>query len=622
MPSLRRLVPAVLAAAAALMLAACAAPPPREGLSLAIAHLNDHHAHLAPHAGVVLRLDGTPTRVELGGMARLATLFRAEAQATPNLLRLHAGDALTGTLYHTLYRGEADARLLQTLCLDAFALGNHEFDDGDAVLRGFLDRLREGGGCAGGPPVPALAANVEPAPGTPLAPDAGGPVLRPHVVKVIDGVPVGIVGIVVSGKTANASRPLPSTRFLDEVTTAQRSIDALRAQGVRHIVLLTHQGLAADRAMAAALTGVDVIIGGDSHTLMGDFDAVGLRAAAPYPVQARNRDGEPVCIGHAWEYAKVYARMDVRFDAQGRVARCGGQASLVIGDDLRRDGADGRPAPVDAATREALRAWVAATPAVRMVAPDPEATRRLSGYAARIDAEKARPVGTAAQALCLVRVPGETTPRSGGVPGCEEAGRLARGSDVAQVVAEAFLAASRRADVALQNAGGVRTPVPAGPVTMGTAFGVLPFTNLLVEMELTGAELLAVLEDGVANHLDARQSDGSHPYAAGLRWDLDLRQPRGSRFSGVEVRDRADGAWRALEPTRRYRLVTNDFIAAGKDGYATLGRLAAEGRAEPTYLLYTQTFADHLAAAGTVRRPDASQVSHRRVILADGTVLR
>ena len=70
---------------------------------------------------------------------------------------------------------------------------------------------------------------------------------------------------------------------------------------------------------------------------------------------------------------------------------------------------------------------------------------------------------------------------------------------MAQVVAEAFLRGSRRADFALQNAGGVRVPVPAGTLSMNTAFTVLPYTNVLVELDLTGAEVLAALEDGVAS---------------------------------------------------------------------------------------------------------------------------
>ena len=157
---------------------------------------------------------------------------------------------------------------------------------------------------------------------------------------------------------------------------------------------------------------------------------------------------------------------------------------------------------------------------------------------------------------------------------------------------------------------------------METAFRVLPFANTLVEIELTGAELLQALEDGVANHLDLGRSDGSHPFAAGLRWRLDLRAPRGQRFQQVEVLDKASGRWRPLEPARRYVLVTHDYLAAGRDGYDTLARLSAEGRALNTYLLYTQTFVDHVRARHTLQRADPESVSHQAVTPRDGRRLR
>jgi 5'-nucleotidase len=586
-------------------------------LTLHIAHVNDHHSQLEPIPAAELLLDGIPTQVELGGFARLTTLFRQAQAAQPNLLKLHAGDAITGSLYYTFFKGEADARMMNTVCFDAFALGNHEFDDGDGVLRGFLDHLH-----AGDCKTPVLAANVVAAPGTPLSPK-GTPIHQPYTVKTLDGVPVGIIGIDIAGKTVNSSRPLATTQFLDETRTAQQTIDTLKARGVRHIVLLTHQGYEADRAMAAALTDVDVVIGGDSHTLLGDFRAQGLPSSGPYPTVVKNRDGDPVCIGHAWEYSKAFGRMSVEFDPRGAVVRCSGQASLVIGDQFKRKNAAGAFVPVEATTATALRTRLADVPQVRVTVPDAAAVQVLSGFSSQVAAQKQRLIGTATESLCLVRVPGETTNRSGALAGCAAANTLARGSDAAQVVAEAFLLASPRAEMALQNAGGVRTGIAAGPLSMNTAFTVLPFTNVLVELSLTGAQVVAALEDAVANHLDQRQSDGSHPYAAGLRWALDLRQPKGQRFSTVEVKDRTTGRWTAIDPARTYVLVTNDFIAAGKDGYATLGAVTAAGQALNTYRLYTQTFVDHLQRLGAVGlgRVPASEVSHQRVTTAAGAVL-
>ncbi|GAB4206958.1 MAG: NAD nucleotidase [Tibeticola sp.] len=617
----RRIAPAL----AAVLIAGCAAAPPREApqaggrdFTLHIAHINDHHSQLDGFTDFELLVDGVPTRVTLGGMARQAAAFKALAAKEPALLKLHAGDALTGTLYYTFFQGDADAALMNTLCVDAFIPGNHEFDDGDAVLARLLGALATGP-C---PQPPALlSANIVPAAGTPLQP-AAAPLLAPWAVRRVGGVDVGLVGVTVAGKTKVSSRPLASTRFLEEASAAQAAIDALRARGVRHIVLMTHIGYAADQALAARLHGVDVIIGGDSHTLLGDFRALGLDAAGPYPTRARNADGEPVCIGQAWEYGKVFAHMQVRFDDAGRVRACGGQADLLIGGPVQQRDAAGHWQTLTGAAAEALQARLAAQPGLRWQAPDPAAAQVLARYAGQVDALKAQVIGRAVEPLCLVRVPGEPSNASAGVSGCETANQFARGSAVAQAVAEAFLAASRRADVALQNAGGVRTPVAAGPLTMETAFRVLPFANTLVEIELSGAELLQALEDGVANHLDLGRSDGSHPYAAGLRWRLDLRAPRGQRLQQVEVLDKASGRWQPLDPERRYVLVTHDYLAAGRDGYDTLARLSAEGRALNTYLLYTQTFVEALRRSGTVARSPVERVSHQAVTTREGRTLR
>lgn len=622
MPSKPRSMSAVLSILALALLAACGgdgsasgdAAPSFAPIEVHIAHINDHHSQLEGFPATTLTLDGIATRVTLGGFARLTSVFEG-LKGTPNLLKVHAGDAVTGTLYYTFYQGEADARMMNTICFDAFALGNHEFDDGDAATARFLDALWTPA-CQ----TPILAANVQPAIGTPLAPSSATDYIRPYVIREFQGVEVALIGIDIAGKTTNSSRPLASTVFADEVTTAQAVIDSLKSRGLRHFVLVTHQGYANDLAMAAALTDVDVIIGGDSHTLLGDFSAQGLNSSGPYPTVATNADGKTVCIGQAWEYAKAVGLMSVRFDTEGAVASCGGQASLVIGDDFARQ-QDGSWVALDGAARDALKAKLAADPALKVTVPDPGAAALLSSYTSQVEAEKAKSIGTATEALCLVRVPGESTNRSAGVAGCESANTLARGSDAAQAVAQAFLAGSRRADIALQNAGGVRIPIAAGTVTMNTAFTLLPFSNVIVELEMTGAEVVAALEDAVANHLDAGQSTGSHPYAAGLRWNLDMSQVRGQRFAAVQVRNRTTGAWGAIDPAATYVVATNDFIAEGRDGYTTLGNVFASGRVVNTYLLYTQTFADWVRAEGSIGRPASGEYAHQNVVTASGQTL-
>ncbi|HPT51618.1 MAG TPA: 5'-nucleotidase C-terminal domain-containing protein [Accumulibacter sp.] len=611
----------LLLACLTLTLGACqSAPPPASdnGLEINIAHINDHHSHLDAQTDFELIIDGRPTRVEAAGFPRLTSLFKTHA-TRPNLLKLHAGDAMTGTLYHTLYQGEADAALMNTVCFDAFELGNHEFDESDTGLRRFLDHLRVGP-CR----TTVLAANVAPASGSPLAPSTGDDYLRPYLLKQVGGVAIGILGLETRDKTRNSSRPLPETRIDDEADTAQRYIDQLRAQGVRHIVLLTHQGYAADIAIAAKLSEVDVIVGGDSHTLLGDFSMIGIGGAGPYPTTVRNRDGDPVCIVQAWEYGKAFGLLNVRFDDQGRVVACRGEVTLPIGDDFRQQDASGAYVAVDSEKRKRIAENLEQRPNahhVRVVPPDPQAQAELTRFSARLADMKKRRIGVASEPLCLVRVPGEATNRSAGLAGCETANTLARGSDIAQAVADAYRQASKQADIALQNAGGIRAAIPQGEVSFDTAYTVLPFSNVLYELRLSGQQIVEVLEEAVANHLDRGSSDGSHPYAAGLRWRLDMSQPRGHRFTRLEVRRKANDTWQTLRPEDIYTVVTSDFLAQGGDGYHTLARLHATGASVNTYLNYTQTFVDYLLASGTVTRPVASDYSHQGVIDRRGNKL-
>lgn len=610
----RRTMIAVAVASVFLGLAACGGTdtPSYKPVEIHIAHINDHHANLEPIGNFQLKLDGIDTKVDIGGFARQTALFKAAVASQPTVLKLHAGDALTGTLYYTFFKGEADAALMNTVCFDAFTLGNHEFDDGDATAAAFIDRLNAGG-CP--TPTPVVSNNIVPQIGTPLRPTADKPYFQAYTIRKVDGVNVAIVGVATDQKTRQSSRPLDSTQFLDAASATQATIDTLRARGVRHIVLLSHLGYDKDKAIAAQLTDVDVIIGGDSHTLLGDFAALGLTSAGAYPTILKNKDGDTVCIGQAWEYAKAFGLMNVAFNERGAVTACGGQASLVLGDNYQRLGADGKTWTALAdADRAALTAKLATQPTVKVTTPDASATQVLDTYKGKVSQAKAQVIGSATADLCLVRVPGDTADnRPGGIAACQSANILARGSDISQVVAEAFLFQAKRADFALQNGGGVRMSVPAGSISMNTAFALLPFNNVIVELTLTGAQVIATLEDGISVVVDGG-STGPYPYAAGLRWDVDMSLPKGQRLSHVQVRDKATGTWADIDPARSYILATNDFVANGGDGYSTLAQLYKAGQYVNTYLLYTQSFVDYVTSRSSIGRPARSDYANQHVV--------
>ncbi len=605
--------------ASALLLGGCQAPPLRPAepapFELRILHVNDHHSRVAPDTGRELVLGGEKTQASFGGFPRLATAMRELAAGASNVLRLHAGDAITGDLYFTLFGGEADADLMNQVCFDAFAVGNHEFDAGDAGLKRFLDYLsKRTWDCR----TPALGANVAPEVGaSPLARFSARDYLLPHVVLERGGRRIGIVGIDVAQKTMRSSNPDAGTRFLDEAAIAQAQVDLLTAQGVDIIVLLTHVGYRSDLDLARTLTGVDLIVGGDSHTLLGeDFRALGLAPEGPYPTRVRNPEGEMVCVAHAWQYTWLVGVLDASFDGSGRVTDCGGRPVLLVGEDLRRDGA-----PLEGGARESAEAALAASPVVGRFAPDPAAQRVLDVYREQIGRFAGERVATVPERLCLRRVPGGHDRSRDGAPGCAEA-TDAQGGQAQALAAEAFLTQGQRfggADVAIQNGGGVRNGIAAGAFTVGDAYLALPYKNTLVKLQMSGAELRATLEDAIDYFLsDTSANSGAWPYAAALRWDADLTRSRAEgRLRNIEFWDGA--AWVPLDAARSYRVIANDYIAAGRDGYASLAGIGGARRLD-TFLDYAQSLADYARDAGTLRRPPPDRQSTQRFVDVDGRV--
>jgi len=580
-----------------------------EPYALRILHINDHHSRLSADSGGELLLDGERLQLSFGGFPAVTRAIAELGEGVPNVLTLHAGDAITGDLYFTLFHGEADADLLNTVCFDAFAVGNHEFDTGDSGLAKFLDYLwKDRSRCS----TPALGANVHPTVGeSALAMTGANDYLQPSVVLQRGGRQIGIIGIDIAGKTKSSSSPDAGTWFEDELLSAQREIDALSARGVDHILLLTHIGYQNDLQLAADLRGVDAIIGGDSHTLLGSgFSELGLAPAGEYPTRLRNADGDPVCVVQAWQYTWMVGQFDLRFDQDGRVLDCQGTPHLLVGEDLRRD-----DVAIEGAERDALLAKIDAHPLLRRALPDAAAQAVLKVYQDQIETFSTEVMGHVPERLCLRRAPGPYDRSRDGAPGCAEA-TDAHGGHAQQVVARAFLALGENfggADIALQNAGGVRNGIASGPFTIGDAYLALPFKNMLDRLLMTGSEIHGVLEDAFAFFLANPGSNmGAWPYAAGLRWNVDLTQSREQgRVSGIEVQ--TDAGWQPLQLEHTYRVITNDYIASGRDGFSGLANITGERR-QPTYLHYAQALADYAKSGGWLERPQVDEMSTQRVV--------
>lgn len=568
-------------------------------LTLTLLHINDHHSHLDAE-NITLQLDTggkrEPITVERGGFPRVTGAIKAMEQeagasGNANVLKIHSGDASTGDLYYTLTEGKADAELMNTVCFDTFTLGNHEFDNGDAGIKKLIGFLH-----AGGCKTPLLSANVRFGPSSPMRAATAPETVLPSAVLERGGEKIGVIGLTVAGKTKNSSRPNSDTTFIDEAAAAQTEIDRLQAQGVNKIILSTHIGYPADQALVKKLSGVDVVVGGDSHSLLGpeSLKTYGISPEGPYPTRSTDKDGKPVCIVQAWQYAYVVGQLQVRFDARGEVEECAGSPKVLIGDQFSR--ADN--APLTKEETGAVRADVAASPALRITEPDPAAAALLAPYKKEKEAIGIAVVASTAENLCLRRVPGAKRDGSRSSLGdvCNKNERVnAHGGDMQQIVAEAFLQQGKAffgADLSLQNGGGVRVDLPAGKITVKDVYTALPFKNTLVQLNATGAEIKAALEDAVEGVVGPALNTGCYPYAGGLRWRVNATKPKGSRLSHLEIRT-ASGGYQPFDLKKTYKVATISFLADGNDSFTALKNITGERRID-VGLDYAEAFLQYI----------------------------
>lgn len=558
--------------------------PVAQPMELTILHIDDHHSTL-DSKNKTLQLQAltgaasVPVVADAAGFPRVTAAIESLAAQSANVLKLHAGDALTGTLYFNRAGadGEADAALMNTVCFDAFTLGNHEFDKGDSGLKGFIDLLHKGS-CK----TPVLSANVKFAATSALATANATGTVNKSIVVQRGGQNIGLVGLTIAGKTKASSSPDAGTTFEDETIAAQREIDALRAKGVNKIVLMSHIGYDYDKTVIAQLSGVDVVVGGDSHTLLGPVTlstyGVGSPAGA-YPTLLKNKDGKQVCLVHAWEYAQVVGELKVSFDANGDVTNCAGTPHVLIGDNFTVAGA-----AATATQKAAILADVVRSGFLRVTAPSTAANAVLAPFKAKVAAFSASNVATVPAELCSRRVPGGvgTTDYSRSSVACNAIGEVsARGGDIQQLVAQAYLEVANAnyggADISLQSGGGVRVPLQ-GTATAANVIEVLPFGNMLFRLDITGTEAKAMIEDGLEAVYGTGGSTGPYPYTGGLRYDVNARAAFGSRATNLEVYTAATSSWGPLDLSKTYKLFVLSFNATGGDGYKTLAAVPAARR--------------------------------------------
>lgn len=486
--------------------------------------INDFHGHLA--AGT--KFAGRPA----GGAAVLAAYLKAAQRGVEDrTLIVNAGDNVGASpLASALLADEPTIMFFNQLanehcryddrtasrCNMVSTLGNHEFDRGLPELK----RLLDGGNSASGSHLEnpwrgarfaTLNANVVHA-------TTRQPVFTPWIVKEIDGVKIGFIGIVLRQTPEMVSRSgIEGLQFLDEVETINRYSAELRSNGTGVIVVLMHQGGSQDGYVGATLRssptiageiasiaarlndGVDVIVSGHAHSFTN--------------ARLANASGKPMLVTQAWSYGMAFADIDITVDrVSGRVTAS--SASIVA-------------------------TYTDAGPGLR---PDPDTAALV-----RRAEESAAPIANRAIASLMRDV--VRTPNAAGE------------SPLGDLIADAQRVAMG-ADIAFMNPGGIRddlrasavASLPAGTVTYGDVYAVHPFGNRVLRLSMTGEQVYRLL----AQQFSPTQRMPRMLQVSGLSYTYDAAAGR-----ILEVRQNG----RAIGRDETFTVAVNDFLAGGGDRF-------------------------------------------------------
>ncbi|MDR3569071.1 MAG: bifunctional UDP-sugar hydrolase/5'-nucleotidase [Syntrophobacteraceae bacterium] len=302
-------------------------------VSLTILHVNDTHGHIVPFSPFVGKILDHGRKV--GGAAYLATMIETQRAKNPQgTILLSAGDMFQGTPESNVFHGKPVVEIMNYLHFDAMALGNHEFDWGQGVLHSIISWAS----------FPVISANIT----TP----EGGPIegVKPYIILQRKGVRIAVIGLT-TPTTRYTTKPenVADLTFSSPSSVMPSLIREVRAKGASIVIALTHLGLNSDEQLAGQVRGIDLIVGGHSHTVVMD------------PVVESG-----TVIVQAGSYGRYLGVMKISFDPETK--------------------------KILTFTRQ--NELVAVSP--QAAPPDPEVARIVDKYEAKIQAEFSKTIGTAA----------------------------------------------------------------------------------------------------------------------------------------------------------------------------------------------------------------------------------
>ncbi len=489
------------------------------------------------------------THANLTNIARKVTAVKEVRAKKPNALLVDAGDVFSGSLYFNEFKGQADLAFMNLMGYDVMTFGNHEFDLGSSSEghQALVDFIK-------GAQFPFVSANVDFSKDNKftglfsdlISSDPKNGKIYNGIIKEINGEKVGIFGLT-TAETKDISSP-GSIAFENYIAEAEKAVKAFEDKGVNKIIALTHIGYDDNPAydndlmLAKSVAGIDVIVGGHSHTQLDKPVVVDKNMGG----QAKDK----TIIVQAYQYNDYLGTLDVTFNPQGVVIAHNG-ALLKVAD----------------------------------YAEDANAVATLKPFKDKVDAvSKSETGATATVALENPRDNGDTAKPS----------VRKNETPLGNVITDGMLAKAKQYNsnviMALQNGGGIRTAINQGPITVGEVISVLPFGNTLATVTLTGAELKQTLEKSVSLY---PLENGGFLHVSGAKVEFDSSKPAGQRIVKISYKD-AQNNYIEIQDNLTYTIATNAFTAKGGDGFDVLAKAYAEGRVTDLGLSDWENLAEHL----------------------------
>lgn len=250
---------------------------------LVILHTNDTHSNIDPFPV------NHPKFPNMGGVSRRASLIQSIRDQEEHVLLVDAGDIFQGTPYFNKFKGVLEMKTMAAMNYDIVTLGNHDFDIGMDAYKSALSHAS----------FQVVNANYELS-STPL-----NDVVKPYTIVKRGGFKIGVFGVGVDLQGLVPAESWQGLRYQDPIRTAQKQADALRKEGCDVVICLSHLGYeyktnqVSDKILAASTTGIDVIIGGHTHTFLEELQ------------EFKNKDGKNVFVNQVGYGGLKLGRIDI-----------------------------------------------------------------------------------------------------------------------------------------------------------------------------------------------------------------------------------------------------------------------------------------------------------------------